>query len=79
MFQLGIVLFCAEGLLTGGYRDFGLNGLAAGLVAVLAVLSVVLLPRLAWRTRAWKVRAVIGFLGSCGFVAEDREPEKTSQ
>jgi hypothetical protein len=77
MFQLGVVLFSVEGLLTGGYRSFGLNGFTASLVAALAVLAVALLPRLGWGTLAWKRAAVIEYLGSCGFVPDDREPERT--
>jgi hypothetical protein len=78
LFQLGVVLFSVEGLVTGGYRSFGLNGFTASLVAALGVLAVALLPRLGWGTLAWKRAAVIEYLGSCGFLVEDRERERST-
>ena len=79
MFQIGVVLFSAEGLITGAYRGLGLNTITASLVALLIVLAVAFLPRLAWKTRAWKKAAVIEYLSSCGFAAGDRGNESARQ
>lgn len=74
MGQVGVVIVSVEGLFTGAYRDFGLNGVTASLIAGLSVLAMGLLPHLSWITRAWKRAAVMEYLGSCGFVPEAPGP-----